>query len=78
MLALPDTAAHGASRQWGMFWCIDPAPEGKLVWHNGATGGYSAFLALRPGARRAVVVLADKARPVRLQDIALRLLDGPG
>ena len=71
---LPNTAAHGASQQRGMFWCIGSAPEGELVWHNGATGGYSAFLALRPSAHRAVVVLADKAQPARLQDIALRLL----
>jgi hypothetical protein len=57
-----------------MFWCIDPAPGGELIWHNGATGGYSAFLVLRPGAHRAVVVLADKAQAGRLQGIAMKLL----
>ena len=64
------------ARHIGMFWLVDGAGAGELVWHNGATGGYSAFLALRPNASRAVIVLADRAQPGRLEDIALRLLDG--
>jgi CubicO group peptidase (beta-lactamase class C family) len=74
--ALPGTATAGTSRRRGMFWVIDRAGAGELVWHNGATGGYSAFIGLRPDASRAVIVLAAKSQPGRLEEIALRLLDG--
>jgi len=46
-------------RASGMFWVIDrlPGTHRTVVWHNGETGGYSAFLALYPpswqGCRRA-------------------------
>ncbi|MDQ2850036.1 MAG: beta-lactamase family protein, partial [Actinomycetota bacterium] len=62
-------------RAWGMFWVIDTVPgtDRTMVWHNGQTGGYSAFLALYPQARRAVVVLANVARASEQQRIALGL-----
>ncbi|MHB8295674.1 MAG: serine hydrolase domain-containing protein [Acidimicrobiales bacterium] len=63
-----------SSRRHGMFWIVDPTPDGGvMVWHNGATGGYSAFLALFPGARRAVAVLANISRASDLQRIARAL-----
>ncbi|MGC8462163.1 MAG: serine hydrolase domain-containing protein [Acidimicrobiales bacterium] len=62
-------------RSTGLFWVIDHhADSGRtMVWHNGQTGGYSAFLALYPQARRAVAVLADTANVARQQRIALGL-----
>jgi CubicO group peptidase (beta-lactamase class C family) len=66
------TVAH---RRRGLFWITDtdPGTGARMVWHNGATGGYSSFFALFPDAGRAVVVLADTARPARQQRIALEL-----
>lgn len=62
-------------RASGMFWVIDSVPgaDRTMVWHNGETGGYSAFLALYPQAGRAVVVLANVARADEQQRIALAL-----
>ena len=68
----PGTAT--ATRRQGMFWIVDATPDGGVVvWHNGATGGYSAFLALLPGARRAVAALANTSMPSELQQVALAL-----
>lgn len=62
-------------RASGMFWFIDSVTgtDRSMVWHNGQTGGYSAFLALYPQARRAVVVLANVARAAEQQRIAMTL-----
>lgn len=64
-----------ANRSSGMFWIVDRHPDSgrTMVWHNGQTGGYSAFLALYPQARRAVAVLADTANARAQQRIALGL-----
>ncbi|RNI21660.1 serine hydrolase domain-containing protein [Flexivirga caeni] len=44
------------------FWVRERgAAGGPVVWHNGETGGYAAYLGLRPEAGRAVIVLADVA-----------------
>ncbi|UIJ33955.1 serine hydrolase [Allobranchiibius sp. GilTou73] len=63
-----------ANRSSGMFWIVDQHDIGRtMVWHNGQTGGYSAFFALYPQARRAVVVLADTANAAAQERIALGL-----
>jgi CubicO group peptidase (beta-lactamase class C family) len=63
------------NRSSGMFWIVDsiPGTDRTFVWHNGQTGGYSAFFALFPQAGRAVVVLANVARAAEQQRIALAL-----
>ena len=60
-------------RSVGMFWVVDrvPGSDRTMVWHNGETGGYSAFVALFPQTRRAVVVLADVAHAPDQQRIAM-------
>ena len=47
----------------GLFWISSelPGTDRTMVWHNGGTGGYSAFVGLDPERRRAVVVLSDVA-----------------
>lgn len=67
--------AQNESRHLGMFWMIDTVPETtrQMVWHNGATGGYSAYLAVFPQAQRAVVVIANSARPLETEHIAIGL-----
>jgi len=63
-------------RRRGMFWIIDPLPSGSVMtWHNGATGGYSAFLALFPETRRAITVLGSVSRPADQKRIALGLAE---
>lgn len=59
-------------RRIGMFWMIDRLgpKERTVIWYNGATGGYSAFIGLYPQDGRAVVVLADHSDSRRTEAIA--------
>jgi len=47
-------------------------PNGEYLMHDGATGGYNAFIGLDTKAKRAVVVLANSANPIA--DIGVHLL----
>lgn len=62
--------ATAAGHQTGMFWAIAP----PLTWHNGATGGYAAFLGLLRTQRRGVAVLIDAARAPEARRVAEALL----
>jgi CubicO group peptidase (beta-lactamase class C family) len=75
LLAVEGVETDTPNRASGMFWIIDSIPnaERTVVWHNGQTGGHSAFLALFPEGNRAVVVLANVARAAEQQRIALGL-----
>lgn len=75
LAALSPVVDQGEYRQIGMFWVVDTVPDTdrQMVWHNGATRGYSAFLSIFPQARRAVVVLADVSRPKDTERIAMAL-----
>jgi CubicO group peptidase (beta-lactamase class C family) len=71
---VPDVETTRPNRRSGLFWMIDSLPSGNaMIWHNGATGGYSAFLAIFPETRQAVAVLASVSRPGDQQRIALGL-----
>jgi CubicO group peptidase (beta-lactamase class C family) len=72
-VSTPDPA-----RGSGMFWGIGraghaarPAPYAFL---SGQTGGYSSFLAVWPGARRGVLVLADVADAAAQERLGLALM----
>lgn len=49
--------AHG----FGMNWVVGRFNGQDLVLHEGATGGFSALIALEPSTQRAVIVLVDTA-----------------
>jgi CubicO group peptidase (beta-lactamase class C family) len=75
MTAVSGVMTSRPGRRSGMFWIIDPLPDGSVMtWHNGATGGYSAFVALFPETRRAVAALANTSRVADQQRIALGLV----
>lgn len=46
---------------------------GKIIWHNGGTGGFRSYIGLVPGSRTAVVVLANQSNE-SLDDLAIQLL----
>jgi CubicO group peptidase (beta-lactamase class C family) len=74
MTPIPGVSTTGPDRESGMFWIVGRLRDGQsMIWHNGATGGYSAFLALFPEARQAVAVLANVSRVADQQRIALGL-----
>lgn len=43
----------------GLGWLTTPSPDGDIIWHNGAVGGYSAFFGFRADGKCGVVVLAN-------------------
>lgn len=57
----------------GLGWHIFSRPIGKLVWHNGGTGGYRTFAGFDPVRRIGVVVLSNLDASV--DDIGFHLLD---
>ena len=74
MNAIPGVLTSAPARRSGMFWMIDRLPAGSVMtWHNGATGGYSAFFAIFSETQRAVAALASISRPSDLRRIALGL-----
>lgn len=77
---LPIDGADTAERRHGMFWIVQRMSQAgpRVVWHNGQTGGYSAFFALVPDAGRAVIVLSDVAQAAQTERLAIALLDGSG
>ena len=60
----------------GLCWFTDDLPTGRMVWHNGGTGGSRSFLGVLPDRGAAVVVLANCGAPV--DRLAVDLLSGAG
>ena len=73
---LTGAASSAPGRQAGMFWVIESLGDdgATLTWHNGATGGYSAFLGLLCSERRGAAVLTDAGRGPEAREVALALL----
>jgi len=51
-------------------WMCATGP-GRMLWHNGGTGGFRSFLGLLPGSGCAVCVLTNRARSVDLTGLGL-------
>ena len=68
--ALQETShvRHRASGQLALTlgWHVSPAPDGTDVyWHNGGTGGFRSFIGMSREHGTGVIVLANKALPLR-------------
>jgi CubicO group peptidase (beta-lactamase class C family) len=57
----------------GLGWMIDSRGGGRIIWKDGATGGYTSFIGYDPASASAVVVLSNSANSV--DDLGLHLLD---
>jgi serine-type D-Ala-D-Ala carboxypeptidase/endopeptidase len=55
----------------GLAWHI--GSKGEIWWHNGQTGGYHSYAALRKSRKIAVVVLANSAHPM-VDELGFRLM----
>jgi CubicO group peptidase (beta-lactamase class C family) len=58
----------------GLAWHVLSRPVGKIVWHNGGTGGYRSFIGFDPVRRIGVVVLCNNGNE-NVDDIGFHLLD---
>lgn len=56
-------------------WHIWTTNGKEIVWHNGGTGGYRAFMGFDPKARIGVAVLSNTFTAVGVDDIGRHLLD---
>lgn len=70
--------SHGAAYEnatqnfvMGLGWHY--ANNGAIIWHNGATGGYSAFSGFIKGTQKGVVVLSNSNESI--DDLGIKLLD---
>ncbi|WP_431942304.1 serine hydrolase domain-containing protein [Micromonospora marina] len=66
----------GDDRRIGYGWFTSRHGDREIVWHNGGTGGFRAYLGFDRAADRGVVVLGNTTRDV--DPIGLRLLDVRG
>lgn len=57
----------------GLGWHLLNRPAGPIVWHNGGTGGYRAFLGFDPATKAGVVLLTNSA--ITADDIGFHLID---
>ena len=57
----------------GLGWVIRPTGKGRILWHNGGTGGFRSFAGFHEPSGLAVVVLSNTAASV--DDIGLHVLD---
>jgi len=73
MTALEPLADAGRpGHRVGTFWQLSERDCTTITWHNGRTGGYSAFVGLDRKRGRAVVVLSDVATD-RTDELGMRL-----
>ncbi|MDD5679353.1 MAG: serine hydrolase [Kiritimatiellae bacterium] len=69
----PRRSAGAPEMQIGLCWHILNKFGTELIWHNGGTGGYHAFIGFDKKQHRGVVVLANSANSI--DDIGLHLLE---
>jgi CubicO group peptidase (beta-lactamase class C family) len=70
----PTAATSEADTGIGIFWHVTTTPGQTIAWHQGLTGGYSAYLGIDLTHQRAVVLLSDVAVP-GIQELGGRLLE---
>jgi CubicO group peptidase (beta-lactamase class C family) len=55
----------GPLTQIGLGWHVTTLPgQSPVTWHNGATGGYHAYIGFNPKLRRGVVLLSNSANDI--------------
>ncbi len=63
-LHAPRAQAGTAGRRVALAWQVDGDGDGRVVWHNGRTGGSSSMIAFVPARGTGVVVLSNSAAGV--------------
>ena len=64
VVAQPRRATDNARVKIALAWHVESRQGREIAWHNGMTGGYSAFVAFTTDGERGVVVLTNVARDV--------------
>lgn len=75
-LMLKETRPAGSPNMTiGLGWIVLDHEGGSIIWHNGMTGGFNAFLGFDSATGRAAVVLANAATATGIEDIGFHLID---
>jgi len=69
----PRQSLGNAEWSIGLGWHLRSAYGSEIVWHNGQTGGYHAFIGFDPKSGKGVVVLHNSA--ANIDDIGFHLID---
>jgi len=69
----PRASTGSPAMSVGLGWHLLNRPIGPIVWHNGGTGGYRAFLGFDPAKRVGVVLLTNSA--ITADDVGFHLID---
>jgi serine-type D-Ala-D-Ala carboxypeptidase/endopeptidase len=56
-------------------WTVDTRGGGKIIWKNGATGGYRSFIGYAPRSGVGIVALSNAETETGVDDLGLHLLD---
>lgn len=67
----PRATGEAPGRRIGLAWIVEERNGITIVWHNGGTGGYRAFVGFDPTKRVGVVVLTNHTRGVEPLGFAL-------
>ena len=69
----PTTPTSEPDTGIGIFWHVTSAHGQTIAWHQGLTGGYSAYLGIDRARERAVILMSDVAVP-GIQELGSHLL----
>jgi D-alanyl-D-alanine-carboxypeptidase/D-alanyl-D-alanine-endopeptidase len=67
-------ATNDPNLKIGLAWHVLTRPVGRIVWHNGGTGGYRSFIGFDQARHIGVVVLCNNGNE-SVDDIGMHLLD---
>jgi len=85
-LSMDGTALNGAIEKiqvsqgdgkTGLAWHLQQTENGEtVVWHNGGTGGYASYLAIRPDNKTGVIVLTTSTEYARVTELGFAHISG--
>lgn len=67
--------AIGETVSYAMGWVISGTPHGRVVWHNGGTGGFGAMIGFAPARHIGVIVLTNEQNRGFPDGVGLWVLD---
>jgi CubicO group peptidase (beta-lactamase class C family) len=74
-MLVPRKPTGVAGLEIALGWHVSTANGAEIIWHNGGTGGYRAFVGFNARTRVGVVVLANTSREWGLDEFGRHLLD---
>jgi serine-type D-Ala-D-Ala carboxypeptidase/endopeptidase len=72
-LSHKNSRTESSSPRVGLGWHLANSDDMEIIWHNGGTGGYRAFIGFTKGGDKGVVVLSNSNASV--DDIGMHLLN---